>query len=154
VTEYVVRPIGHVSSARAARLDDDWGDVESVIELDPERFTPASILGLDQFSHIEVIFLFDRFDEAKVAVGARRPRGNEAWPEVGIFAQRASSRPNRLGLTTCEVLGTEGLSVRVRGLDAIDGTPVLDIKPYLREFGPRGEIRQPPWSSELMAGYW
>jgi tRNA (Thr-GGU) A37 N-methylase len=59
-----------------------------------------------------------------------------------------------LGLTTCEVLGTAGLSGRVRGLDAIDGTPVLDIKPYLREFGPRGEIRQPPWSSELMAGYW
>lgn len=154
MTEYVVRPIGHVSSTRAARLDDDWGGVQSVIELDAERFTPASILGLDEFSHVEVLFLFDRFDEAKVAVGARHPRGNEAWPEVGIFAQRASSRPNRLGLTTCEVLGTEGLSVRVRGLDAIDGTPVLDIKPYLREFGPRGEVRQPSWSSELMAGYW
>ena len=151
---HVVRPIGHVASARAARLDDDWGDVESVIHLDAERFTPDSVAGLEEFSHIEVIFLFDRFDEAEVNVGARHPRGNQAWPKVGIFAQRASSRPNRLGVTTCELIGVDGLDVRVRGLDAIDATPVLDIKPHLREFEPRGTVRQPSWSSELMAGYW
>jgi len=154
MTEFTVRPIGHVSSSRAGRLDDDWGDVESVIRLDADRFTPDSVAGLDQFSHIEVIFLFDQFDEAKVAIGARHPRGNEAWPKVGIFAQRASSRPNRLGLTTCEVLDVDGLAVRVRGLDAIDGTPVLDIKPHMSEFDPRGTVTQPTWSSELMAGYW
>ena len=154
MSEFTVRPIGHVTSAREERLDDDWGEVESEIVLDAERFTPDALLGLDEFSHIEVIFLFDRLDEAKVAVGARHPRGNEAWPRVGIFAQRASSRPNRLGLTTCEVLGVDGLSVRVRGLDAIDGTPVLDIKPHMSEFGPRGPVRQPAWSSELMDGYW
>ncbi len=154
MTAFTVRPIGHVTSARAGRIDDDWGDVESVIRLDVDRFTPDSVAGLDQFSHIEVIFLFDRFDEAKVAIGARHPRGNEAWPKVGIFAQRASSRPNRLGLTTCELLEVDGLDVRVRGLDAIDGTPVLDLKPHMIEFDPRGDVRQPPWSSELMAGYW
>ena len=87
-------------------------------------------------------------------LGARHPRGNEAWPKVGIFAQRASSRPNRLGVTTCELIGVDGLDVRVRGLDAIDATPVLDIKPHLREFEPRSDVRQPSWSSELMAGYW
>jgi tRNA-Thr(GGU) m(6)t(6)A37 methyltransferase TsaA len=154
MTEYTVRPIGHVSAARSSRIDDDWGSVESVIRLDPSRFTSDSVAGLEEFSHVVVIFLFDRFDEAKVAVGARRPRGNQAWPEVGIFAQRASSRPNRLGLTTCELIGVEGLDIRVRGLDAIDATPVLDIKPHMREFDPRGDVRQPPWSSELMAGYW
>jgi tRNA-Thr(GGU) m(6)t(6)A37 methyltransferase TsaA len=147
-------PIGRVRSSRRDREDDDWGDVDSVIELDETRFSPASLLGLDEFSHIEVIFVFDRFDEAQVTTGARRPRGNPDWPEVGIFAQRASSRPNRLGLTTCEVLGVDGLEVRVRGLDAIDGTPVLDIKPYVREFAPRNEVRQPTWIGELMAGYW
>ena len=73
---------------------------------------------------------------------------------MGIFAQRASSRPNRLGLTTCEVLDVDGLAVRVRGLDAIDGTPVLDIKPHMSEFDPRGTVTQPTWSSELKAGYW
>jgi tRNA-Thr(GGU) m(6)t(6)A37 methyltransferase TsaA len=154
MTEYTVRPIGHVISARSARIDDDWGSVESVIRLDADRFTPDSVAGLDEFSHVEVIFVFDQFDEAKVNVGARHPRGNEAWPKVGIFAQRASSRPNRLGVTTCELIGVDGLDVRVRGLDAIDATPVLDIKPHLREFDPRGDVRQPAWASELMAGYW
>jgi tRNA-Thr(GGU) m(6)t(6)A37 methyltransferase TsaA len=154
MTEYTVRPIGSVSSARSARVDDDWGSAESVIRLDKDRFTPDSVAGLDEFSHVQVIFLFDRFDEDKVTVGARHPRGNEAWPKVGIFAQRASSRPNRLGVTTCELIGVDGLDVRVRGLDAIDATPVLDIKPHVREFEPRGDVRQPRWSSELMAGYW
>jgi len=154
MTEFTVRPIGHVISARSARIDDDWGNVESVIRLDEDRFTPDSVAGLEEFSHVEVIFLFDQFDEGLVNLGARHPRGNEAWPKVGIFAQRASSRPNRLGVTTCELIGVDGLDVRVRGLDAIDATPVLDIKPYLREFEPRGDLRQPSWSSDLMAGYW
>ncbi len=136
------------------RSDDDWGSVESVIGVDGDRFGPDALAGLDAFSHVDVIFLFDRFDESDVTLGARHPRGNEAWPRVGIFAQRASSRPNRLGLTTCEVLGVDGLELRVRGLDAIHGTPVLDIKPHMREFQPRTAVIQPPWVSELMAHYW
>ena len=154
MSEFTVRPVGYVTSSRTERLDDDWGRVESVIGLDDECFTGEALAGLEGFSHVEVIFLFDGLDETKVAVGARHPRGNEAWPMVGIFAQRASSRPNRLGLTTCEVLAVDGLEIRVRGLDAIDGTPVLDIKPYMREFGPRGPVTQPAWSSQLMVGYW
>ena len=59
-----------------------------------------------------------------------------------------------MGITTCELVDVDGLDVHVRGLDAIDGTPVLDIKPHVREFGPRGEVRQPAWISELMADYW
>ena len=151
---YTVAAIGRVVSARAGRRDDDWGGVESLIRLDGDRFTPAALAGLDEFSHVEVIFLFDRFDEEQVTTGSRHPRGNEAWPRVGIFAQRASSRPNRLGVTTCELLAVDGLDVRVRGLDAIDGTPVLDIKPHVREFEPRSAVRQPAWITELMAGYW
>ena len=73
---------------------------------------------------------------------------------MGIFAQRAKGRPNRIGVTVCRLLAVEGLTLTVQALDAIDGTPVLDLKPYMAEFGPRGEIRQPAWSRELMAGYW
>jgi tRNA (Thr-GGU) A37 N-methylase len=73
---------------------------------------------------------------------------------VGIFAQRGKNRPNRLGATIVRVLGVEGLSERVAGLDAIDGTPVLDLKPYMEEFGPRGPVRQPAWASDLMRSYW
>lgn len=54
----------------------------------------------------------------------------------------------------CRLLGVEALTVMVQGLDAIDATPVFDLKPYMAEFGPRGQVRQPGWSHELMAGYW
>ncbi len=110
--------------------------------------------GLDGFSHVEVVFLFDRVDPDAVCEHARHPRGNPDWPEVGIFAQRAKDRPNRIGLCTCELVAVEGASIVVRGLDAIDGTPVLDVKPYLEEFAPRGAVRQPAWSHELMRDYW
>ena len=72
---------------------------------------------------------------------------------MGIFAQRVHLRPNLLGMTTCHVLGVEGASIHVRGLDALDGTPVLDIKPCMIDFGPRGDVRQPGWVSSLMSSY-
>jgi tRNA (adenine37-N6)-methyltransferase len=147
-----VHAVGVVRSPRSAVTDDGWGAVESAIELLPP-FGAASLTGLEEFSHIEVVFVFDRVDPGRIHLGTRRPRGNPSWPEVGIFAQRAKDRPNRLGLSTCELLGVEGGSLRVRGLDAVDGTPVLDIKPYMEEFGPRGAVRQPAWSRELMATY-
>jgi tRNA (adenine37-N6)-methyltransferase len=61
--------------------------------------------------------------------------------------------PNRLGLSTCELLGVEDRTIHVQDLDAVDGTPVLDVKPYLQEFAPRGSIRRAAWSTELMANY-
>lgn len=147
-------PIGVVHADRSEVLDDDWDAVRAAIVLDGRRFGPASLSGLDEFSHIEVVYVFNRVEEAEIATGARRPRGNPAWPEVGIFAQRARVRPNRIGVTVCTLLGVDDLTVHVRGLDALDQTPVLDLKPYMAEFGPRGEIRQPRWSHEVMVGYW
>jgi tRNA-Thr(GGU) m(6)t(6)A37 methyltransferase TsaA len=145
-------PVGRVASSRIEPIDDDWGDVEATIEL-LAPYTAQSLTGLDAFSHVEVVYVFHRVEERSVEPRARRPRGNPDWPEVGIFAQRGKDRPNRIGLCTCEVVAVEGTSLRVRGLDAIDGTPVLDLKPYMREFAPRGEVRQPAWVGELMAGY-
>jgi tRNA-Thr(GGU) m(6)t(6)A37 methyltransferase TsaA len=150
---FVMRSIGRVRGGRDEALDDDWGAVEADIELD-DRFPADALDGLEAFSHVEVVFVFDRVDENTVYVGARRPRNNPNWPAVGIFSQRAKARPNRIGLTTCEVLGVEGRVVRVRGLDAVDGSPVLDLKPYMAEFAPRAPVRQPAWSTELMTGYW
>ncbi|MFT4030098.1 MAG: TrmO family methyltransferase [Protaetiibacter sp.] len=71
-----------------------------------------------------------------------------------VISQRGKNRPNRIGTTICKVLGVDGTVLRVSGLDAIDGTPVLDLKPWMTEFGPRGAVRQPAWSTELMAEYW
>lgn len=150
---FTVVPIGFVRGGRLDPADDEWGNVEATVVLD-DRFPPDALAGLDEFSHADIVFVFDRVDATTITVAARRPRNNPAWPKVGIFAQRAKARPNRVGVTTCEIVAVEGREMRVRGLDAIDGTPVLDVKPYLREFAPRTPVRQPPWASELMAGYW
>ena len=149
-----IRAVGWVRSSRTEAFDDDWDSVSSTIELDAARFTPDALRGITEFSHIDVVYLFDRVDADDIERGARRPRNNPAWPMVGIFAQRAKSRPNRLGLCCCSLTGVDGLTLSVSGLDAIDGTPIVDIKPYMREFAPRGPVRQPNWSHELMNGYW
>jgi tRNA (Thr-GGU) A37 N-methylase len=154
MTPITVTPIATVHSSRTAVVDDAWDAVEASIALDPAQFTPEALASLDTFSHVEVVFLFDRVDPTSVETGARHPRGNPAWPRVGIFAQRGKNRPNRIGTTVCRVEGVDGLTLRVRGLDAVHGTPVLDIKPWVEEFGPRGEVRQPPWRTELMRAYW
>jgi len=151
---FEMKAIGWVRGGRTEAIDDDWGDVETGIELDTTVVGANALRGLDEFSHLDVVFVFHGVDPSTVNLGARRPRGNPDWPEVGILAQRAKARVNRIGVTTCEILAVGGAVVRVRGLDAIDGTPVLDLKPYMREFGPRGEVTQPSWSSELMRGYW
>ena len=149
-----LQSIGTVRGGRVEVVNDDWGDIEAAIELDPERFTPDALASLDSFSHIIVVFHFDQVDPATIESGSRHPRGNKDWPRVGIFAQRGKNRPNLVGVTTCDLIRIEGHSVFVRGLDAVDGTPVIDIKPYMTGFEPRGSICEPDWSKALMAGYW
>jgi tRNA-Thr(GGU) m(6)t(6)A37 methyltransferase TsaA len=150
---WTVHQVATVASTRIDPIDDDWGEVEAILTL-CAPYGADALRGLTEFTHVEVIYLFDRVDPETVTLGARVPRGNPAWPEVGIFAQRAKNRPNRLGLATCTLLAVDGSSIRVRGLDAIDGTPVLDIKPLMAEFGPRGPVHQPAWSHELMRDYY
>ena len=111
-------------------------------------------MGLDGFSHVEVVFVFDRVSLDRIETAARHPRNRTDWPRVGIFAQRGKARPNRLGVTQCKIISVSGLSLEVEGLDAIDGTPVVDLKPVMREFLPREAVRQPEWATELMADYW
>ena len=146
-------PIGYVQSARSEAIDDYWGEIESCISLTGE-YGPEALQGLVEFSHVEVIFFFSQVETGKIVTGARHPRNNQAWPEVGIFAQRAKNRPNRIGSTICRILHTAGTKLFVAELDAIDGTPVLDIKPVMAEFLPREEVKQPAWSHELMREYW
>jgi len=150
----ILHPIGYVRSPRSEPVDDDWDSVTALVELDGALFEPDALRGLDEFSHVEVVYVFDRVTPDQVQRAARRPRGNTDWPSVGIFAQRAKNRPNRIGVTCCRLLSVDGLTIKVRALDAIDGSPVLDIKPYMAEFGPREPVVQPAWSTELMAGYW
>ena len=138
-----LRAIGFVRGGRIKPTNDDWDSVTAAIELDHNWLTHEALLGLDGFSHAEVIYHFHQAGPESIVTTARHPRGNKDWPLTGIFAQRGHFRPNLLGITTCRILGVSGMTLNVQGLDTIDGTPVLDIKPYMTEFGPRGEILQP-----------
>lgn len=148
-----LQPVAVVRSPRAGVSDDHWGNVISEIVLDDAL--PAEALdGVESFSHVEIIYLFHLVAEDAVVAGARHPRNNPAWPRVGIFAQRGKNRPNRLGATIVRVLRRTGRTLIVQGLDAVHGTPVLDIKPVMVEFLPREPVVQPPWVAELMREYW
>ena len=149
-----MEPVAFVRGGRADIRDDRWGGSQAVIELVAD--IPAESLdGIETFSHAEILFVFDRSPLADIVTGSRHPRGNPAWPRVGIFAQRAKARPNRIGTTIVRIL-RQGRWTRPRrgNVDAIDGTPVLDIKPVLAEFLPSGPVRQPEWTRELMQDYW
>ena len=147
----ILHPIGTVRSPITdPSRDEYWGGIVSTIELDVNS---EALEGLAAFSHIQVIYVFHLVEPDAVERGARHPRNRADWPSVGIFAQRAKRRPNRIGLSTCRLLKVDGLRLTVEDLDAIDGSPVIDVKPYMSEFGPRGEVREPRWAQELMSTY-
>lgn len=148
----LLEPVAFVKNTRTDLSDDFWGSVISEVEL-AENLPADAFSGIDEFSHLEIIFHFNQSDKSKI-VFSGHPRGNKDWPHTGIFAQRKKDRPNALGLTIVELVKREGNKIWVRYLDAIDGTPVLDIKPVMKEFLPIREIKQPQWSVELMGNYW
>ncbi len=115
---------------------------------------PGGSGGPDRFLAYRDGVQFDRVPDEEIDTAARHPRGRTDWPKVGIFAQRGKGRPNRIGVTVCRLLSVTGVVLKVRGLDAIDGTPVLDIKPVMTGFLPRGDIREPEWAADLMKDYW
>jgi len=142
-----------VENLRTFPKDDHWGDVISEIKL-AEGIHPDALKGIEEFSHLDIIFYFHQVKEEHIHYKARRPRNNKNYPETGIFAQRGKNRPNRLGATVVTLLEKSGSKLVVKGLDAIDGTPVIDIKPVMKEFLPKGQIIQPKWSEDLMKVYW
>lgn len=154
IADIALTPIGVVVGGRTEVLDDHWGEVVAAIRLDEQCFTTEALAGLEEFSHLVVVYHFHQAAPEKIEVAARHPRNNPEWPKVGIFAQRGKNRPNRLGVSTCRILGIQGTKISVQGLDAVDGSPVLDVKPYFAEFEPRGAVVQPAWSREIMAEYW
>ncbi len=146
-----ITPIGFVKSPVREAVDKDWGDVVSELWFEPEL--AGGLLGLEEFSHIQVVFFMHQATWDPSMDLVRRPRGRSDMPLVGIFAQRASHRPNPIGITTVPVIGISGNVIKVRGLDAIDGTPVLDIKPYNPGFDKQEDVKVPEWVSKLMKGY-
>ncbi|MFQ6229861.1 TrmO family methyltransferase [Nocardia sp. NPDC002869] len=150
---FEVVPVAHVIGGRREPTDDHWAGTESIIRLDGDRFTEESVQGLEDFSHLEVVFRFHLTDQTDLNFGARSARDNPDWPKVGIFGHRNMRRLNWLGVSRTRLLRIDGLDLHVAELDAVDGTPILDVKPWFTEFGPRGEVRQAPWSTEMLKNY-
>jgi tRNA (adenine37-N6)-methyltransferase len=149
---FCMNPVGLVRNARPDPANSDhWGQVVSTI-LIGERFGERCLDGLAGFSHVEVLFVFHQASERDDYQQPRPPRGRADLPAVGVFADRGPRRPNRIGATICEIVSAEGRQLTVRGLDAIDGTPVLDLKPVMLEFLATN-VHQPAWVGKLMRDY-
>ena len=149
--EIKLHAIGLVHSPVKEGVDHDWGEVVSVVHIDP-AYTEG-LKGLSEYSHCIVLFYMDRSSFNPETDLVRRPQGREDMPETGIFSQRAKHRPSPIGMTAVRILSVDGDTVTVNGLDAIDLTPVLDIKPYFPVYDSRLEARTPEWVDLLMKDY-
>ena len=148
----ILLPVAFVKNSRKEAIDDHWGKVISEIVL-VDDLKEECLNGLEEFSHAEIIFYFDKADPKRENRGVRHPRDNKNWPLTGVFAHRGKDRPNHIGSTIVKIIKKEGRTLFVSGLDAIDQTPVLDIKPVFSEFLPAAALTQPQWSKELMEKY-
>jgi tRNA-Thr(GGU) m(6)t(6)A37 methyltransferase TsaA len=130
MAEYVVRPVGRIESSLRNRSDapnqGDEGAPDCTITLDPRYATAARDIAAG--AELLVLTWLDRTDRDVQAV---RPRGDPDRPETGVFSTRSPDRPNPIGLHRVTVLAVEGTRLHVRGLEALDGTPVVDLKPPL-----------------------
>jgi tRNA-Thr(GGU) m(6)t(6)A37 methyltransferase TsaA len=145
-------PIGVVKCPVTQMSQGNWATIESEIHLDPQ-YAPG-LQGLEGFSHLIVVFYLHQatgFDPSKQML--RRPRGMESMQEVGVFAQRTKYRPNPIGVSSVELRAIRDNVLIVRGLDALDGTPVLDLKPYIPAFDRIADARTPEWVGHVMEGY-
>ncbi|NLK86035.1 MAG: tRNA (N6-threonylcarbamoyladenosine(37)-N6)-methyltransferase TrmO [Clostridiaceae bacterium] len=143
--------IGEVKNAVQNKKDTNWGSDVSQIVID-ERYEKG-LTGLSEFSHIIVVYYLDKARFSMDEHLVRRPQNREDMPMVGILSQRAKDRPNPIGITSCELMAVDGNVVSVKGLDAIDGTPVLDIKPYYPMYDCKNTAIVPEWVKRLMAHY-
>ncbi|AYF28050.1 SAM-dependent methyltransferase [Micromonospora tulbaghiae] len=149
---FEITSIGTVRNDRTdIQHSDNWGAVRSTIVVD-ERFGEACLQGLAEFSHVEVFFVFDRFPDGGDFREPRPYRGRADLPPMGVFAGRGPRRPNRIGVTCCRIESVDGRKLTVVGLDAVSGTPVVDLKPVLKEFVP-ADVRQPEWVDDMMSEY-
>lgn len=145
--------IARVVGGHTGRQDDYKGGVTSIIRLIPS--IPSSALqGIEEFSHLEVIWHFSLGSDQDIELEPRSPRDNPAWPATGGLAHRNAKRPARIATSYPRILKTDGRDIHVIDLDADAGTPVIDLAPVFKEMLPRGPVIQPAWPTEMLRNYW
>ena len=140
----ILKPIGIVKNGIEQPTDarNAWQKVVSEIVID-SSLTEA-LDGLEGFSHIIVLYWMHQAASGKLPLKVH-PMGRTEVPRQGIFAVRTPNRPNRIGKATVRLLQRQGNILRVEGLDALDGSPVIDIKPYLPGYDSVADARVPQW---------
>ena len=145
-------PVAYVKNSRKEPIDDGWAEIVSEIIL-ADNMPTEVFNGILEFSYLEIIYYFDQVNDKDI-IYSGYPRGNTSYPNVGIFAQRKKDRPNKIGVCVVNLVEQKERSLIVKYLDAIDATPILDIKPIFKEYLPKGTISQPKWVNHLMQKYW
>jgi tRNA-Thr(GGU) m(6)t(6)A37 methyltransferase TsaA len=140
-------PIGRVVNDVEYPSDVKWETITSEVIIAPQLV--EALDGIDGFYHIVIIFYLHRVDEDRRSLLKVHPENKEGLPLVGVFATRSPVRPNPIGVTVVKLLERQDNVLRVLGLDAYDGTPVLDIKPYLRRGDLIEEVTMPDWLLRL-----
>ncbi|MFC1918694.1 tRNA (N6-threonylcarbamoyladenosine(37)-N6)-methyltransferase TrmO [Chloroflexota bacterium] len=142
--DMTLKAIGFVKNGvkRAPAERDWWAELVSEIVVD-SSLTQA-LDGLEGFSHLIILYWMHRLVSSEVTLKIH-PRGRQELPLLGLFATRTPNRPNRIGKATVKLLQREGNVLRVKGLDALDGTPVIDVKPYLPGYDSVADAKTPQW---------
>ncbi|SEM82460.1 tRNA-Thr(GGU) m(6)t(6)A37 methyltransferase TsaA [Syntrophus gentianae] len=146
-----LKPVGFISSPVTEQADEKWGGVISRVLLQPEYI--GALSGLEDFSHAMIITYLHQAKYEKEKHLQRRPRDLDSMPKIGIFSQRAKDRPNPIGVTTVKIITVKDDYIEVQGLDAINGTPILDIKPYYPHYDKVDAPKTPEWVDKLMEKY-
>ena len=142
-----MQPIGTVKNSIKEPEEGDWETVVSKIIIN-KKYEQA-LEQIDGFSHIIVLYWMNQILPSKQAVLKVHPRKRKDLPLVGVFATRSPARPNPIGLTVVQVLECQANVIKVKGLDALDGTPVLDIKPYIPYSDSPAKAKTPAWIKKL-----
>lgn len=148
--DIIMRPIGYVKNEVQGKKDVSWGEELSVITLKEEYYN--GLTGLENFSHVIIIYYLDKANYESDKHLQRRPQNRDDMPLVGIFSQRGKDRPNKIGMTSVQIVSVDEKSLTVKGLDAIDGTSILDIKPYYPVYDKK-DAQVPEWVTRLMEHY-
>jgi len=139
-----IEPIGVVVNGEHDVGRQDWSRVLSEVHL--RAGLEQALLGLQDYSHVIVIGWLDRIPAELRARLQAYPSGDATLPLQGALALRGGARPNPLSMTVCRLLGIEGSILRLEGLDLVDGTPVLDIKPYVAYYDAIPKAKLPKWA--------
>lgn len=143
--EVVLRPLGVAKNNVGKTTLPGWKKVSTDIVIE-KKFVPG-LDGLEKYSHIIVIYWMDKEGECHLR---HHPQGKASVPFVGIFACRCPQRPNRIAISTVKLISIKGGIIKVAGLDILDGTPILDIKPYTPQYDEVKKAKIPAWVGKLV----